>query len=301
MKKFLGCFIVLFLLTGCGVNVANSKSVNGQQSPSVTQNKNAKGTSAMITFNLKHVTNKRVGTAKDMPKGKVVVKLPLYPQASTTNRTTKNLYDSYPATPYLKEAKQKYTLPVSEQTAEQWYNDTLKQKGYKISGSGSSGNIKTGVSSKGITFVSKKNKNLTVLMSFQSLGTNQTLVQYDVQYIATPAREPGSILPKNLTRVVMTYKPRGYLDSHKKEIKTITDPKTLSELRSMINQLKPDTAGVKHCALDTGQGADLKFTTSDHKIFDVTIKPACMDVKINQGQTLNDNGLWKYVSNLFNK
>jgi hypothetical protein len=294
MKKLLGSLVCFLILIGCG---------SIQEQPVATKGGSGStqfNTGTTVTFHLKNATVKGLETANDIPKENIDVPLPLYPKAETTFHSTSDLYDTQPATPYLKEAKGKYILPVSEQDAEKWYEDTLSQTGYTKSGTGTFGNSTTGASSTGITFVNTKDKNFTVIMSFEGLGTDKTLLQYDVQYIATPARKPGSILPNNLKEVDITYKPRGYLTSHKKEYKKITDTKALSEMRTIINQLSPDTAGVKYCAADSGQGADLMFKTTDNKVFNVKINPACVDVSINQGQTLSDNGLWEYVSDLFN-
>lgn len=299
LKKLIGAFLFILFLTGCGT-VPSANLSTSQGSPSVpVKSFSTSYTGSTVTFNLKAAVHPEVTPAKDMPKEKVVVDLPLYPKASTTTHSTSGLFDQFPASPYLKVAKGKYIVSTSEQAAVSWYKDQLTKTGYTISGSGTSGNVKTGVSSTGISFEYAKDHQLTVIMSFQSLSSQKTLMQYDVQYIATPAKNSGSVLPKNLKQVVITYKPVGYVTTHKKEVKTITDPQQLSEIRSIINGLKPDTAGVKHCAMDTGQGADLTFTTTDQQTYEVTIHPACLNVYVNQGQALVDHGLWKYVTHLF--
>lgn len=241
--------------------------------------------------------------APDIPAGTVVIDVPLYPGAALTAQHFFVPTLDYPDSPYLKAASAEYLLPIDPATAQQWYRQSFTRCGYRVTGSGESGDAR-GHTSTGITFTSRANGNLQVNMSFQALAQAGTVALYVATDVTVPPRRPASYLPADVVRVEVTYQPpiptRGGGAAPRRLYRTIADPTAIGRLVAAINALSHVVAGAHTCPSGSGQSATLLFVRRGGQAISVYDDPLCMGVVVGHFPPLIDDHhrVWNTVTAL---
>lgn len=238
--------------------------------------------------------------APDIPAGAVVIGVPLYPGATLTAQHFFVPTLTYPYSPYLKAASAEYLLPTDSATAQQWYGQNFARCGYRVTGSGESGDAR-GHTSTGITFTSRANGNLQVSLSFQTQAQAGTLVLYVATDVTVPPRQPASFLPADVVRVEVAYQPpipaRGARTAQGRIDRTIADPVAIGRLVAAVNALSHVVAGLHTCPGGDGQSARLLFVRRGGQAISVYDDPLCVGVVVGHFPALVDDNhrVWNTI------
>ena len=136
--------------------------------------------------------------------GTTRISLPLYPSASTTTQKFSLAFAEIPGSWYVRSAKAVYVIPFDVSHAEAWYLMRMGNAGYHQTGSGSTGNFKTGEFVQGYVFQPIHQPNghqIAVDLSFKTLSSGKTLMEYWATDNVVPPRPTSNFLPIDVKRI----------------------------------------------------------------------------------------------------
>jgi hypothetical protein len=187
-----------------------------------------------------------------------------------------------------------YVLPVSPESALTWYEQAFVRRGYAYQvGSGSSSDVRTGALLYWtmIDFRPRTNPRLDVQLVLQA-DQSGTIAAYNAWAVTVPPRAPGSFIPANVFRVVITYT---FLNAPPgKHIIRVAVAKRapIDRLVTAINALPRSDEAPVFCAFGD-KSAALQFVTAGGKIRSVTVDAGCDDVVVAGYPPLAGNpSLW---------
>ena len=210
-------------------------------------------------------------------RGVTRVSVPLYPGASPAYQGFPMGYESpVPGSPYLRAAGAKFQVDAGESDVEVWYRQRMASAGWPMHGSGSSGNLRTGVSQDVLAFappVSARDPGqLSVNIWFYALGAKSTLIGIWATKVVQPPRPRNSYLPTDIRSVT------GDVETYGASVTTrkvdITNHVAISRLVSAINRLKRLDAGLHGCPAIL-QTADLAFHPDSGAAIAVRMEVGC--------------------------
>jgi len=182
--------------------------------------------------------------------GATRVTVPLYPGAVRTGRRFPFSYENpTPGSPYLRVAGAKFEASASAAAVEAWYRRQMEGFGWSLQGSGSSGNLRTGVSQDMLTFARPHSATTaspeSVTTWFYALTPGSTLVGIWATKVVQPPRPLSSYLPAGIRRVT------GDLDTFGTTARTqrldITYLPAIARLTAAINRLRRLDVGFVGC------------------------------------------------------
>lgn len=132
-----------------------------------------------------------VGSAPDAPKGPFHVSLPVYPGAARLQHLVGSPFPEVAESPYLQTAGLEYIASGAYPEMEGWFTRAFHACGYLSHGSW---NGNTTPFSNGLTFVSKRNPNLSVEISFGTDPSGGSYIGYGVEDVILPPRPARSYL-----------------------------------------------------------------------------------------------------------
>jgi hypothetical protein len=132
-----------------------------------------------------------IGSAPDAPPGPFYVSLPVYPGAAPLQHVVGTPFPEVAESPYLQTAGLEYTASGNHPDMETWFTRAFHSCGYVSRGTW---NGNTTPFSDGLTFVSKRNSNLSVEISFGMDPAGGSYIGYGVEDIILPARPARSYL-----------------------------------------------------------------------------------------------------------
>ena len=204
------------------------------------------------------------------------VSVPLYPGATPTSKRFPMTYeDPVPGSPYLRAAGEKFQVGATESDVEAWYRRWMAKVGWSAQGSGSSGNLRTGVSQDMLAFAppgsARDPDQLSVYIWFYAVGAKSTLIGVWATKVVQPPRPSSSFLARTIsvTGNVVTY---GTSVATRRV--DITNQTAISRLVAAINRLKRLDAGMHGCPAIM-ETADLAFHAASGPAIVVRIEVGC--------------------------
>lgn len=240
--------------------------------------------------------------ASDIPTTKIVVHLPVYPDAVPLKGPKLLPGFSYPGTPYLQSAIAQYRTPASPDAVFAWYRDAFLACGYTVGGTGTSTTGK-GYQSEEIWFRSSTNPSFQPRIVTGSDRAGGSIILVAAMQVTLPPRPPKSYLPDDITQVRIRYNniySRPAKGLMKPPYRLLTSSTDIHTLVNAVNSLS-DIDGVVHsCLADRGQGAWLDFVRGNGKYIRVLVHPACYDVVVGKTRALWDTNwtVWKAVQSV---
>lgn len=228
---------------------------------------------------------------ENMPNTSITVQLPLFPKSFLSMRPFSLAYQSTPQTPYVVVGGNNYIVKTSRAFAETWYGRQFNAAGYVLTGEATMGDFKTGQSSDGFTYTSRRHPTLAVDVSFEALAPKRTLVRYWVKDVLTPSQTLVSLLPVNTTSIQVQYTRSA---GRAPTVVTITNPRMIRDWIRSIGSLRVDTRDVQ-CAADNRGSALLTFTDALGKVSVVKVDSMCGQVTLPDYPPLQDKGIWRLV------
>jgi hypothetical protein len=230
--------------------------------------------------------------------GTTSVTLPLYPDAISTSHEFLMPFEETPGSWYVRVAKAVYLTSTGLTNLEAWYVQHMNDLGYQQAGSGTTGNVKTGVSTQGLVFQpvqQPQGHNLRVDLSFQDCGKGQTLLEYWVTDLVVPPRPATNFLPGDVAEIDGSMTVYGTKVTQLKVY--ITDIKKIQSLVSAINSLQQVIQGVHPGPMIWGT-AELIFHTSTGEEMPVNIDTDSVSVN---GVGLQDyeGTVWKALERIY--
>lgn len=288
--------IVTALVLAASIATPALSPAAGSPAVAAARTSNDAACSASLTLTLQpglHYGKIKVTPAPDIPPGPVIVQAPLYPGATPSSAHIKDPYISYSANPYLETAMTEYQAAAGWNTVAAWYKTAFAACGYQLKSWGQAW-VRHRHLSNGFWFYSGSDPHQSVLISLSRAGKSGTLILYLAQDIHLPAREPASYLPSDVVRVKVRYAGIDGEGDLQVLHRTLGDPAKVAELVDAVNSLTDIAAGVRSCAAERGQGAQMRFMTASGKTVRVTDDPACWIVKVDHMRPLNDvpGGVW---------
>lgn len=146
------------------------------------------------------------------------------------------------------------------------------QRGFDQTGSGRGGNLKTGVYAESLQFSKPTEpaaRSLQVTVSFQSAGSQRTLVEYWVTDLVLPPRPPSSRVEGTVSRIEVAITHNGKTAPSR----TLTSPSAISRIVAAVNALSLiSPPGVQSGGPDihNEEVATLRMVQSDGKT--ITVK-----------------------------
>ncbi len=227
----------------------------------------------------------------NMPDTAVTVQLPLFPRAFPSFRPFPLAYQTTPQTPYAVTGGSNYILKTSRAVAEKWYGRHFAAAGYQLTGEATVGDFKTGQSSDGFTYTSRKHPGVAVDLSFQTVGSHRTLLRYWVKDVLVPARSPAFLLPSNTVSIEVQYSAAG---GKTPVIVEIVNPQVIRSWVQQINALPVDTRSIQ-CSTGKTENAVVSFMNPSGQTVAVKVDPTCGEVILPEYPPLLDKGIWKLV------
>ncbi len=200
-------------------------------------------------------------------------------------------YQSTPQTPYVVVAGNNYIVKTARAAAETWYSRHFAAAGYVLTGEATMGDFKTGQSSDGFTYTSRRHPGLAVDVSFEAVARHRTLVRYWVKDVLTPSQTPASLLPAATTAIQVQYV-RGA--GRAPLFATITDSRMIRAWIQSIDALEVDPRTVQ-CAPGNAGSALVTFTDASGQTAVVKVDSTCGQVTMQNYPPLQDKGIWKLV------
>ncbi|GMA63906.1 hypothetical protein NZD89_00985 [Alicyclobacillus fastidiosus] len=223
----------------------------------------------------------------------VTVTLPFNPSSQPSTLSFPDANQSVPLQDYMQTGKAEYIIQEPVANVESWFEQAYQLDGFHQTGSGQTGNVKTGEYSESLFFAptdQQPNRSLNVAMSFQSEKTGQTLVEYWVADSVVPPRPADTYIPNGVTEVdvafadspgeatggadgVNTAQGSASPQSSPEPITKVTNPSAIKQLTDTVNGLTEiDPPGISSggSALSTDwQQATLVFITNTGQKFTV--------------------------------
>lgn len=184
--------------TGSAWEISNKVGV--QPSASMPGNVNQ-------TFSLT-LSNEPSGVAAGLPtppvppNPAVTIQLPMNALLTQTSQPLSGSSETTPMEDYVQTGRATYTVNKPIAQVEDWFKAAYTAQGFTVSGSGSSGNFKTGAYVESQTFtptIQQSGQEEQVTMSYEALGANQTKVEYWVDDIVVPERPSSSQIATGAT------------------------------------------------------------------------------------------------------
>ncbi|QSO48570.1 hypothetical protein [Alicyclobacillus mengziensis] len=159
------------------------------------------------TFSLT-LSNEPSGSAAGLPtppvppNPAVTVQLPMNALLTRTSQSLSGASETTPMEDYVQTGRATYTVNKPIAQVEAWFKAAYTAQGFTVSGSGSSGNFKTGAYVESQSFIPTKQQSgqkEQVTMSYETLGANQTKVEYWVYDIVVPERPSSSQMATGAT------------------------------------------------------------------------------------------------------
>ncbi|KPV44830.1 hypothetical protein [Alicyclobacillus ferrooxydans] len=141
------------------------------------------------------------------PESPVTVQLPMNSLLKAANKPLSQAAEAMPMNAYVQTGRATYIVDKSISSVENWFDLAYTAQGFPPSGTGWSGNLKTGEYVESQSFAPYKQapgQDEHITMSYEALGANQTKVEYWVYDTVTPPRPTSSQLAANATSMTVT-------------------------------------------------------------------------------------------------
>lgn len=180
----------------------------------------------------------------------VTVELPMNTLLKATNQPLAEADETLPMQGYVQTGRATYTVDQPIAAVESWFKTAYTAQGFSASGSGSSGNLKTGTYVESQTFTpnnQQQGQEEHVAMSYDAISATQTKVEYWVYDTVIPARPSSSQIPSNPTdiKVNISTTSQSSNSSTGTTVQTITNAQAINQVVAAINALKTiDAPGI---------------------------------------------------------
>jgi hypothetical protein len=138
------------------------------------------------------------GIAPDIPRGRFVVALPLFPGAIPLKSYVASPFAQHPANAYLQTGSAEYQSADDEATVTAWFRRALPHCGWRADGNW---NTNASTFTAGLFWASATNSDLTLDLSFGSSPSGGTYFGYGVEEVTYPPRPASSYLHGSFSQV----------------------------------------------------------------------------------------------------